>query len=107
MKAFEIVKIKNPGKTTTFLTSENILHLQRMFNDETSYIEYMETLWVLRELAEKAMTIPSTKEILYDLSNPYYKIAKLTNELIGALLNNGISFRVDNGQVYHFKTGER
>lgn len=91
--------------TNTFLTENNIFILKRMFPDEATYIEHMKTLWVLREAAGKCITIQTPQGETYDTSHPYFKILKLTNEFIGALLQSGISFRIENGKVYHFKKG--
>lgn len=75
-----------------------------MFPDEATYIEHMETLWALRGLAEKACEKPNVKGQKYDMSSPYFRIVRLTNDLIGALLQNGIHFGFSGNEVYHWRT---
>jgi hypothetical protein len=91
------------GKGYTYLTADNIEMLKRIFPDEVTYIEHVETLWVLRELAEKACEIPNRKGLEYDINSPYFRIVKLTNDLIGALLQNDIHFGFRSNEVYHWK----
>lgn len=90
-------------KKTTYLTADNIEALKSIFLDETTYIEHVETLWVLRGLAEKACEIPNKKGLEYDMNSPYFRIVKLTNDLIGALLQNNIHFGFSGNEVYHWK----
>ena len=88
---------------TTYLTVDNIEALKSIFPDEATYTEHVETLWVLRELAEKASEIPNKKGLEYDMDSPYFRIVKLTNDLIGALLQNNIHFGFSGNEVYHWK----
>ena len=90
-------------KKTTYLTADNIEALKSIFPDEATYIEHVKTLWVLRELAEKACEIPNKKGLEYDINSPYFRIVKLTNDLIGALLQNNIHFGFSGNEVYHWK----
>lgn len=101
--AHHLVCMPKTSSTTeagTFLTDKNIRGLKQMFSDEETYVEYMKTLWVLRELAEKNMTYPDRPSIVYDLNSPYFRIAKLTNELIGSLLQDGFRFSINRHGVY-------
>lgn len=89
----------------TFLTERNIALLKRMFSNETKYIEYMETLWVLRDLALKAIEVPTEQGTRDDENHPYFRIAMLTNELIGSLLRGDINFDFGGVSVWHYKSG--
>lgn len=98
-------EISKPAPETTgatFLTETNIFYLKCMFKDETTYIKHMETLWTLRALTVKACEIPSGRGgVVYDKENPLFRIAELTNELIGALMNDRICFSFDGEKVSH------
>lgn len=91
-------------KGKTFLTADNIIKLKRIFPDEATYIEYMETLWVLRKLAEKACERPNQEGVRFNVNSPYFRIVRLSNNLIGALLQSGIHFGFTGMEVYHRKT---
>lgn len=91
-----------PDTGATYLTEKNVFFLKRMFKDETTYIKHMETLWSLRGLTLKACEVPSGKGgVVYDKENPLFKIAELTNEFIGALMNDSISFNFDGEKINH------
>lgn len=92
-----------PQEITTYLTEKNIVLLKQMFSDEAKYIEYMETLWALRDLAGKSCETQNEKCLEYDVNSPYFRIVKLTNELIGALIQDGIYFRVIGKEVCHWR----
>lgn len=71
-----------------------------MFNSESAYIEYMKSLWVFRELAMDACQTPDGD---FNTSIPQFRLLTLTNELIGALLNDEDHFSFINGAITHMK----
>jgi hypothetical protein len=79
-------------KEATFLTEQNIRFLKQMFKDESEYLEYMKTLWVLRDLTRGTIEIDTDKGLSVNTQHPNYRILKLTNELIGCLLREGYFF---------------
>ena len=105
---FDYIKKYNEERAVknseSYLTEQNIRFLKRMFKDESAYIKYMETLWTLRALTAKACEIPQGEGVCYDKKNPIFRITELTNELIGALLNDSINFSFDGERVNHWKT---
>lgn len=88
----------------TFLTDRNVEALKSTFPDEATYVEHMKTLWALRGLAEKACEKQTSKGVSYDTNSPYFRIVKLTNDLIGALLQNSIHFGCSGKEVYCWKS---
>lgn len=104
---FDYIKKYNDERAVenseTYLTEKNIFFLKRVFKDESAYIKHMKTLWTLRALTAKACEIPNNRGICYDKRNPIFRITELTNELIGALLNDDINFSFDGEKVVHWK----
>lgn len=80
----------------TYLKDRQIELLKSMFCDEDKYRYYMKTLWILRELAEKAcMDGPSL-----NTSNPNFPLLETINELIGSLLpDDGSYFDVTGNMI--------
>ncbi|MEI8087358.1 MAG: hypothetical protein WCG93_14205 [Paludibacter sp.] len=74
----------------TILIEQNINFLKRMFKNEAAYLEYMKTLCVLRKATYK--TLEDIGQDEQKMEHPKYQIYKLTNDLIGALLQNEYSF---------------
>ncbi|MEI8204641.1 MAG: hypothetical protein WCH34_16605 [Bacteroidota bacterium] len=69
---------------TTVLNDTNIALLKRMFNSREKYVVYMNTLWEMREITAQSISITGG----YDIKHPNFKIMQLTNDLIGALLQD-------------------
>lgn len=89
----------------TYLTEDTIKGLKAIFATEGDYIAHMETLWVLRELSMKTTEYQNENgETCYNTQSPHFKIYKLTNDLIGALLQDGINLLSTGNAVQHFKT---
>lgn len=89
----------------TYLTEDTIRGLKSIFATERDYIEHMETLWVLRELSSKAIEYQNEHgEFCLNTQSPHYRIYKLTNDLIGVLLQDGINFIPNGYGVQHIKT---
>lgn len=81
----------------TYLTQENIKGLCHIFKDRDEYIEHMETLIGLREMFLSQCgdsCDPNT-------SSPLFRVVRLADELIGALLQDNVHFAFENGFVTH------
>ncbi len=100
-----VIQSETKPEQGTYLTAHNIELLKRVFPDEATYIKHVETLWVLRELAEKACKLPNRVCISYDRESPYFRIVELSNDLIGALNSKNISFGFNGNEVWHRKRG--
>ena len=96
---------QSKGEPKTYLTEDTIRGLKSIFATEGDYIEHMETLWVLRELSSKAIEFQNEHgETCINAQSPHYRIYKLTNDLIGVLLQDGINFISNGYGVQHIKT---
>ena len=90
------------GNNETYLTETNIALLKRMFVNEQTYIKHMETLWELRNLSLKACEEKKGAH-KYDKSNPIFRLVELSNQLIGALSQENISFGFNGENISHYK----
>jgi len=81
----------------TFLTPPMLCKLKKMFNNEQSYMDYLTTLWNLREQAIKAVEL---YEETFNHENPLMKIVKLSNDLLGCLLEGDVDFKKDKNGAY-------
>lgn len=72
----------NLEKNDSFLTETDVIRLKHMFHNKDAYMEYLETLWALRKSAANICN--------GNANSPYYRIVKLTNELIGAILHDDV-----------------
>ncbi|MDD3040198.1 hypothetical protein [Bacteroides sp.] len=102
----DLVEMPGTQESTTYLNADSIEALKHIFPDEATYIEHVKTLWVLRDLAEKACELPNRKGLEYDINSPYFRIVRLTNDLIGAILQDGHHFTFDGEQIRHFNYGK-
>jgi hypothetical protein len=95
----ELIKKETPE---TVLTDSMLCKLKSMFKNEQSYMYYITTLWNLRELSIKAADPYGDKA---DSENPIMKIVKLSNDLLGCLLEGDVDFKKDeNGAHIPYKT---
>ncbi len=101
----DLVEVPAQEKAT-YLDANSIEALKNIFPDEATYIEHVKTLWALRELAEKACELPNTKGLEYDTNSPYFRIVRLTNDIIGAILQGDHHFAFDGEQIRHFNYGK-
>jgi hypothetical protein len=87
----------------TYLTEDNVLLLKQMFKDETTYCEYMKTLWALRYTVTEKLDMHIPHCTVYNKKSSLFKIFVLTNELIGALSQNDWIFSMCNDEVKYWK----
>lgn len=89
---------ESPQTPSTYLSDKQMKMLQSMFCNEEKYRYYMKTLWILRDLAEKACTDKGS----INVENPNFPILKTINEFIGCLLpNKGGSFDATGNMIKH------
>lgn len=76
----------------TFLTEKEITAIKQMFKTKADYINYVEALWMVRDL-----TIRNEPPI----GSPQYKVFKMANDFIGTLLlgHPNFIFESSNGFV--------
>lgn len=84
----ELQKNKSAEIKKTFLTEESINNLKRLFEDEQSWIEHMKTLNVMRSLYLESIGGHDN----LNMESPMFRLLKLTNKLIGCLLQGNYYF---------------
>lgn len=82
---------------STVLDEGSIQALCRIFGNEKDYREHMKTLWSLREVAGKACEYKTPQGWTLDQSSPMFRIWKLCNDVIGAVIQNNFEFSSNNG----------
>lgn len=93
-----IHKITSTIQQETVLTEMNIKFIKQMFKDKAMYQYYMKALWVLRRLAAKKCEIDVQGRLDINTEDEAYPIFKVTDELIGSLLIDGVFFN-SNGDI--------
>lgn len=78
----------------TALHESNITILKRMFKDDDSYIEYMNTLYALRQTSWKVVEHMGLDKLDDDQfkDHPNGKAFLFLNQLVGALLNSSFDW---------------